>query len=151
VPGPDLLARVGRMLQRMAHAGVLEAAEGLRPSSEGVRLTFAAGACRLTPGPLDGSNELPAGFTIVHAEKLDDVIEWTRRHSAGADDAEVDIRAVTEPWDIGLADRPPDVVTRRYLVLRRSTASTEAGEETSAHNARHSRRQSRRPSGAGSM
>jgi hypothetical protein len=106
-PGPEMLARVGELLQRMAQAGVLEGAEGLRPSSEGVRLNFAAGACRITPGPLDGSNDLPAGFTIVHAREPKDVIEWTSRHHAGPDDAEVDIRPVTEPWDIGLAERPP--------------------------------------------
>jgi hypothetical protein len=132
VPGPELLARVGGLLQRMSQAGVLQGAEGLRPSSEGVRLRFAAGACRITPGPFDASNDLPAGFTIVHAEKLDDVIEWTTRHTADAEDVEVDIRPVTEPWDIGLGERPPGVATRRYMVLRKSTPSMEAGEGPSA-------------------
>ena len=132
VPGPDLVARVGNLLQRMAAAGVLEAAEGLRPSSEGVRLTFAAGACRITPGPLDGSNDLPAGFSIVHAATLDDVIDWTARHHTGAGDAEVDIRPVTEPWDIGLAERPPGIATRRYMIVRKSTAAMDAGEALSA-------------------
>jgi hypothetical protein len=132
VPGPDLVARVRGLLRQMAQAGVLEAAEGLRPSSEGVRLTFADGASRITPGPFVGSNELPAGFTIVHAETMDDVIDWTRRHSPGFDDAEVDIRPVTEPWDIGLVERPPGLVTRRYMILRNSTASAEVGDTTGA-------------------
>jgi len=128
VPGPDLLARVGTLIQRMSQAGVLEGAEGLRPSSEGVRLDFMSGAGRVTPGPLDGTNDLPAGFTIVRAETLNEAIEWAERHYAGFEDAEVDIRPVTEPWDIGLAAPPTDIATRRYMIVRRSTPSAEAGE-----------------------
>jgi hypothetical protein len=128
LPGPDLLARVGALLQGIAGAGVLESAEGLRPSSEGVRIELTAGGRRITPGPLDGTNDLPAGFTIVRAQTLDDVVEWIARHHAGGEEAEVDIRPVTEPWDIGLADPPPDIATRRYMIIRKSTSSTEAGE-----------------------
>ena len=40
---------------------------------------------------------------------------------------EIDIRPVTEPWDIGMAPTPADVSTRRYMVLRKATAATEAG------------------------
>ena len=128
MPGPDLLTRVGTLIQRMSQAGVLEGAEGLRPSSEGVRLDFASGECRITPGPLDGTNDLPAGFTIVQAETLNEAIEWATRQHASFEDAVVDIRPVTEPWDIGLADPPPDIATRRYMIVRRSTPATEAGE-----------------------
>ena len=127
VPGPDLLARVGRLIQRMSQAGVLESAEGLRPSSEGVRVEFASGAHRIIPGPLDGTDDLPAGFTIVRARTLDEAIEWTRQQVSG-EDAGFDIRPVTEPWDIGLADPPADLTTRRYMIVRKSTPSTEAGE-----------------------
>ena len=128
LPGPDLLARVGTLLQAMAKGGVLEGAEGLRPSSEGVRVEFASGARRITPGPLDGTDDLPAGFTIVRAQTLDEAIEWTARHQAGGEEARVDIRPVTEPWDIGLADPPQDITTRRYMIVRKSTPSTEAGD-----------------------
>ena len=42
-------------------------------------------------------------------------------------DAEIDIRPVTEPWDIGMAPKPAGVTTRRYMVLRKATPATEAG------------------------
>jgi hypothetical protein len=45
---------------------------------------------------------------------------------------EIDIRPVTEPWDIGLDDRPAELSTRRYMVLREATADTEAGASPSS-------------------
>lgn len=128
VPEPDLIARVGTLLQRMATTGTLGGAEGLRPSSEGVRLNFASGACTIIPGPFEGTGDLPAGFTIIRAQTLDDAIEWATRQQAVLEDVEVDIRPVTEPWDIGLAEPPAGVSTRRYMILRKSTPSTETGE-----------------------
>lgn len=129
IPDRDLLARVGTLLGRMTAAGILEGAEGLRPSSEGVRLVFTSGARSIIPGPLTGTDDLPAGFTIVRARSLDDVVEWATRQQAILEDVEIEIRPVNEPWDIGMGHAPPDISTRRYMILRKSTAATEAGGE----------------------
>ena len=126
-PGPELIARVGTLLEALAQAGVLLAGEGLRPSSEGVRLRFAAGTRTIVPGPFEGENELPAGFSIVRTKSLDDAIEWATRKAHVLGDVEMDVRPVTEPWDIGMGAKPPDVTTRRYMVLHKATPSTEAG------------------------
>jgi hypothetical protein len=126
-PSPELIARVGSLLGRLANAGVLLDAEGLRPSSEGVRLTFSAGTRTVVTGPFNGGNELPAGFSILRAQSIEDAIEWASRQAEVLGDGEVDIRPVTEPWDIGVGSRPADVTTRRYMVLRKATAATEAG------------------------
>lgn len=37
-------------------------------------------------------------------------------------------RGLWAPWDIGMGAPPPDVGTRRYMVLRNATPLTEAGE-----------------------
>jgi hypothetical protein len=132
IPGPELLARVGTLVGELAKTGVLLAAEGLRASSKGVRLRFAAGARTVINGPFEGDNELPAGFTIVRTRSLEDAIEWATRQANVLGDVEIDIRPVTEPWDIGIAARPPDVRTRRYMVLRKATSSTEGGEAPSS-------------------
>ena len=126
-PGPELIARVGTLLEALAQAGVLLAGEGLRPSSEGVRLRFAAGTRTIVPGPFERENELPAGFSIVRTKSLDDAIEWATRQAHVLGDVEIDVRPVTEPWDIGMGAQPPDVTTRRYMVLHKATPSTEAG------------------------
>src|SRR6185295_812465 len=70
---------------------------------------------------------LPAGFSILRAKSIDAAVDFATRQAAVLDDQEVDIRPVTEPWDIGLAPVPADADTRRYMVLRKATAATESG------------------------
>lgn len=127
IPSPALIERVGMLVDELAKANVLLGAEGLRPSSEGVRLTFSGGTRTIVNGPFTGDNELPAGFTLLRAESVDQAIEWASRQAAALGDGEIDIRPVTEAWDIGLAPRSDDVRTRRYMALRKATAATEAG------------------------
>jgi hypothetical protein len=131
IPGPDLVARVGAMLGEMRQAGALLAAEGLRPSSQGVRLRFSAGVRTVIPGPFPCGHELPAGFSIVRVGSLDEVIQWASRQAEALGDCEMDIRPVTESWDIGLGSRPADVTTRRYMILRKADARSEAGDPAS--------------------
>jgi hypothetical protein len=127
IPTPELLGRVGGLLGQLGKAGVLLAGEGLRASSEGVRLKFSAGTRSVSPGPFESGNELPAAFSILRATSLDEAIEWASRQAKVLGDGEVDIRPVTEPWDIGIGSRPAHIDTRRYMVLRKANAATEAG------------------------
>ena len=127
IPGPELIARVGALLGELSKAGALLGAEGLRASSEGVRLTFADGTRTVVHGPFAGGHELAAGFSIVRTRSIEDAIEWATRQAGGTGDVEIDIRPICEPWDIGMAAPPADVSTRRYMILRKATASTEAG------------------------
>ena len=127
LPGPGLIARVGSLIGELAKAGVFLSGEGLRPSSEGVRLTFAGGTRTVVPGPFTPGEELPAGFAIVRARSIEEAIEWADRQAQVLGDVEIDIRPVTEPWDIGMAPPPMNVTSRRYMLLRKATAATEAG------------------------
>jgi hypothetical protein len=127
IPSRELLARVGTLLGELGKAGVLLGAEGLRASSEGVRLRFVAGTRTVINGPFEGNNELPAGFSILRTRSLEDAIAWATRQAHVLGDVEIDIRPVAEPWDVGMVAPPPDVSTRRYMVLCKATPSTEAG------------------------
>jgi hypothetical protein len=131
IPGPELIARVGALLGDMAKAGALAGAEGLRASSEGVRLKFAAGTRTVINGPFEGDNELAAGFSILRTRSLQDAVDWATRQAESLGDVEIDIRPVTEPWDIGMAAPPADVTTRRYMILRKANPATKAGEAPS--------------------
>jgi hypothetical protein len=117
---------VGTLLGELAKAHMLLGAEGLRATSEGVRLRFSAGSRTVIKGPFEGNNELAAGFSILRARSLDDAIEWATRQATVLGDVEIDIRPVTEPWDIGMVAAPADVSTRRYMILRKATPSTES-------------------------
>jgi hypothetical protein len=126
-PSPELIGRVGALMGELAKAGALQGGEGLRASAEGARLRFSDGERAVTPGPFTGDNELPAGFTILRTESLDQAIDWASREAAALGDVEIDVRPVTEPWDIGMMPRPAGVATRRFMALRKATAATEAG------------------------
>jgi hypothetical protein len=131
-PTPELIARVGTMIQELTDAHAFESGEGLRASSQGVRVRFSGGAPTVTPGPFTGDHELPAGFTILRVGSIDEAVDFASRQAEILGDAEMDIRPVTEPWDIGAAPPPADLKTRRYMVLRKATVASEAGTSPSA-------------------
>jgi len=132
IPSRELIARVGALLGQLAKAGAFISGEGLRASATGVRLRFAGGTRTVVNGPFVGENELAAGFSIIRTWSLDDAIEWATRHAKALGDVEIDVRPITEPWDIGMSAASPDTTSRRYMVLRKATASTEAGEPMSS-------------------
>jgi hypothetical protein len=127
VPSKDLVAGVGSMVGEMVRAKRLLAADGLRASSQGVRLNFVAGRRTVTPGPFVGKNELVAGFAVMRVSSLDEAVEWATRFAAAIGDVEIDIRPATEPWDIGLGNKPEGLTTRRYIAMHKANASSEAG------------------------
>lgn len=131
IPGPTLVARVRSLLGELQNAGVLVDAEGLRASSHGVRLLFAGGNCTVIKGPFAGNNELPAGFTVLHAASLEEAMGLATRQAEILGDIEIDIRPVTEPWHIGLAPNPDGMTTVRYMIVRKATAASEAGTSPS--------------------
>jgi hypothetical protein len=119
-PEPELVRRVGELIGDLSKAGVLLAGEGLRPTSEGVRLRFVKGECTVMDGPFIESKELIAGFAILRLKSLQEAIELSRRfQKVLGTDLEIDIRPVTEAWDIGLGTKPPGLTTRRYMAMHR--------------------------------
>ena len=126
LPGPGLIARVGALIEELARSNRLLAAEGLGPSSKGVRLTASTGEVKVGAGPFERGQELPAGFTILRVGSRDEAVEWALRQAAVLGEAELDIRPVNEPWDIGMAPRPGGAPAR-FMVLRKATPATEAG------------------------
>src|SRR2546427_4205076 len=105
-PSLELIARVGKLMGAMAEARVLVGGEGLRASSQGVRLQFSGGKRTVTKGPFSASNELPAGFAVLRVESIEEAIEWASSFAKVMGNAEIDIRWGTEPWDIGISPKP---------------------------------------------
>jgi hypothetical protein len=128
IPDGQLIADVGALIGELKRAGILRAGEGLRASSLGARITASGGVADVVPGPFAGSNELPAGFDIIRAATLEDAIAWARELGQVLGDAQMDVRPVTEPWDIGLGNKPEGTASVRFMVLRKATVETESGE-----------------------
>jgi len=94
---------------------VLLAAEGLQPSSKGVRIQFGGGRTTVIDGPFTEAKEVVAGFWLIEVRSLDEAIEWVRRVPMPGPDVEgeIEIREVFELDDV-LA---PDLKARQERLL----------------------------------
>ncbi|WP_405999087.1 YciI family protein [Streptomyces sp. NBC_00829] len=78
-PGPELMERMGALIEEMTKAGVLLDTAGLTPSSEGTRVTWSGGELSYTDGPFTESKEVVGGYAILQAKDKAEVLEWTKR------------------------------------------------------------------------
>ena len=102
LPSQELLTEMGKFNEELVKAGVLLAAEGLQPSSKGVRIQFEGAKRTVVDGPFAESKELIAGFWLWQCKSLDEAIEWARRIPNPHDDGgEIEIRQVFEADDFG--------------------------------------------------
>ncbi|MFC7548147.1 YciI family protein [Plantactinospora sp. GCM10030261] len=100
-PTPEFVERMGGFVQEAMNAGVLLAAEGLRPTSEGAsRITVSGGRKTVTDGPFIETKELIAGFAMIQVRSHDEAVEWARRFAdlfvGYIDDMEIDVRRLAE-------------------------------------------------------
>ncbi len=126
-PSPELIAGVGAMIGEMSAAKVFRDGAGLRATSLGVRVKRVAGTVRVSQGPFQGDNELTAALAVLRVRTRDEAVEWARRVAEIVGEAEIDIRPVTEPWDLGLVEKPAGDSTTRYMLVLKGNAQTESG------------------------
>ena len=79
LPTPELLAAMGKYNEELTKAGIMLAGEGLKPSSNGVRVTFSGKKRTVTDGPFTETKELVAGFWLWKCQSLEEAIEWVKR------------------------------------------------------------------------
>lgn len=113
-PPAELVRNVGKLMGELQRQGALVDGDGLRPTSEGVRVSASG---QVSPGPFEGDGKLPAGFVVFRAPTVDDAAEQAKRIAAVTAAVEVDVRPATEAWDIGMAPKPEHLPSRRYLAL----------------------------------
>jgi hypothetical protein len=103
LPSTELLEAMTRYNEELVKAGVMLAGEGLMASERGARVHFGAGKPTVIDGPFAEAKELVAGFSILEADSLADVIEWVKKWPVedGHGNAEIEIRQVHEEEDFG--------------------------------------------------
>ena len=104
LPSTELIDAMTRYNEELAKAGVLLEGMGLKSSRHGAMLHFdGAGTTTVTDGPFAEAKELVAGFTMVRADSLEEVIEWVKKWPVedGHGNAEIEIRQVHEAEDFG--------------------------------------------------
>ncbi|GGN83327.1 transcriptional regulator [Streptomyces albiflavescens] len=78
-PSPELMQRMGELIEEMTKAGVLLDTAGLTPSSQGTRVHWEKGELSVTDGPFTESKEVVGGYAIIQAKDKAEAIEWTKR------------------------------------------------------------------------
>ena len=104
LPDTQLLTEMGKYNEELVKAGVMQAGEGLQPSSKAVRVKFSGDNPTVTEGPFD-VKEVVCGFWIFKVNSRDEALEWAKRAPLG-DGAEIEIRQIFEAEDFGAEFTP---------------------------------------------
>lgn len=100
LPDTALFEAMGKYNEELVKAGVMLAADGLKPSSSGARVRFDGKQRTVIDGPFAESKELVAGFWLWQVKSLAEAIEWLKRAPFDGG-TEVEIRPFYEIEDLG--------------------------------------------------
>jgi len=108
MPSEKLLTDMGNFNEQLVKAGIMQAMEGLHPSSKGKRVKFTGGAHSVTDGPFAETKELIAGFWIWNVKSMDEALSWARRcpDPMPGEEAVLEIRPIFEAEDFGAEFTP---------------------------------------------
>jgi hypothetical protein len=78
-PSPELMQRMGELLEEMTKAGVMLDTAGLTPTAQGARVNWDGEKASVTDGPFTESKEVIGGYALMQCKDRAEAIEWTRR------------------------------------------------------------------------
>jgi hypothetical protein len=79
MPSTDLLEQMTRYNEELVKAGVMIGGDGLKPTSEAVKLRFEGGKSTVVDGPFTESKEIVAGYWIWECASREEAVEWLKR------------------------------------------------------------------------
>ena len=79
MPEETDLSAMGAFVEEATRAGVFLGGDGLKPSSEGVRILYDGEKRTVVDGPFTESKELVAGYSILAVDSKEEALEWTKR------------------------------------------------------------------------
>ena len=88
VPTKQAWEEMDQFNEELIKAGVLIAGEGLKPSSEGVRIRYSGKDRFVTDGPFPEIKEVIAGYSIWEVASMEVAVDWAKRCP------------MTEPWEV---------------------------------------------------
>jgi len=95
---------MGRFNEQLLEAGIMQAGDGLRPSSAGKRVAFDGTRRTVTDGPFAETRELVAGYWLWEVEDMDEAVAWVKRcPNPMPGPSEIEIRPFNELADFGEA------------------------------------------------
>ena len=108
MPSEQLLTEMGNFNEELVKAGVMQAGEGLQPSSKGARVKFSGDKRIVTDGPFAETKELVAGYWIWTCKSKQEAIEWLKKcpNPMPDEEGEIELRQIFEAEDFGEAFTP---------------------------------------------
>jgi len=108
MPSQELLTAMMKYNEELVKAGVMQAGEGLHPSSKGARVRFSGDKRTVIDGPFAETKELVAGFWIWKCKSKQEAIEWLKKCPCPmpGEESEIEIRQIFSPEDFGPAMTP---------------------------------------------
>jgi hypothetical protein len=107
MPSQELLSAMGKYNEELVNAGIMLAGEGLKPSSQGVRVRFSGSERRVTDGPFAETKELVAGYWLWQVDSMEQAVEWVKRCPNPMPEAsEIEIRPLYSAEDFGAEFTP---------------------------------------------
>ena len=108
MPTEKLMADMGKFNEELVKAGIMEAGEGLKPSSLGKRVRFSGAKRSVIDGPFAETKELVAGFWIWNVRSMEEALEWVKRcpNPMPGEDSDIEIRPLYTAEDFGEAFTP---------------------------------------------
>jgi len=107
MPDEKLLTEMGKYNEQLVKAGIMQAGEGLHPSSKGKRVRFSGANRTVVDGPFAETKELIAGYWLWQVKSMDEAVEWLKRcPNPHNEESEVEIRQIFENEDFGAEFTP---------------------------------------------
>ena len=102
LPDEQILTDMGRYNEELVKAGIMQAGEGLHPTSEGKRVRFSGTTRTVYDGPFTETKELIAGFWIWEVKSIAEAVEWVKRcPNPHKSDSEIEIRQIFTTDELG--------------------------------------------------
>jgi hypothetical protein len=102
MPTTELLTAMGNFNEELVKAGVMQAGEGLHPSSKGKRVRFSGAKRTVIDGPFTETKELVAGFWLWQVQSMEEAVEWVKRCPNPMEgESDIEIRQIFEASDFG--------------------------------------------------
>lgn len=100
MPNEQILRDMGNYNEQLVKAGIMQAGEGLHPTSKAKRVRFSGGQRTVIDGPFAETKELLAGYWLWKVKNINEAVEWLKKAPFDGG-TEVEIRPIFEAEDFG--------------------------------------------------
>jgi hypothetical protein len=100
MPTEQMLREMGNYNEQLVKAGIMQAGEGLHPTSRAKRVRFSGPQRTVIDGPFAETKELLGGYWLWKVRDMNEAVDWLKKAPFDGG-TEVEIRPIFEADDFG--------------------------------------------------